>query len=110
LVATDGTQEGIPNVLKEAMLLKVPVVSTHHAGIPELVEEGVSGYLVPERDIDTLANRINHLLDNPELRQQMGGAGHQHVALTYDSVTLNIELTKLYEKALKPQGEVCASL
>ena len=48
VTAADGDEEGIPNVLKEAMASGMPVVATRHAGIPELVEDGISGWLVPD--------------------------------------------------------------
>jgi colanic acid/amylovoran biosynthesis glycosyltransferase len=54
----DGDEEGIPNALIEAMAMELPVISTYHAGIPELVEDGVNGYLVEEKDIDTYAARM----------------------------------------------------
>ena len=57
VTAADGDEEGIPNVLKEAMASGMPVVGTRHAGIPELVEDGVSGCLVPERDEAALGGR-----------------------------------------------------
>lgn len=53
-----GDQEGIPNALMEAMSMELPVVSTFHAGIPELVEDGVHGRLVAEKDITALASAI----------------------------------------------------
>ena len=67
----DGDLEGIPNVLKEAMPSGVPVVSTQHAGIPELIEHGVSGCLVPERDPAALAKCIQFLLEHPEKWEQL---------------------------------------
>lgn len=53
-----GDMEGIPNAIMEAMALNLPVLSTIHSGIPELVEDGVNGYLVKEKDIDEYALRI----------------------------------------------------
>lgn len=53
-----GDMEGIPTAIMEAMALNLPIVSTIHSGIPELVENGVNGYLVKEKDIDQYALRI----------------------------------------------------
>jgi len=61
VTARDGDQEGIPNVIREGMAVGLPVIGTIHSGIPELIEDGVSGYLVPERDPAALAARIRHL-------------------------------------------------
>jgi len=62
ITAKDGDQEGIPNVLMEAMAMELPVVSTYHAGIPELVEEGINGYLVREKDIQSYAARLEDIM------------------------------------------------
>jgi len=58
VTAEDGDQEGIPVSLMEAMASGVPCLSTVHSGIPELIEDGRSGWLVPERDVDALADRL----------------------------------------------------
>ncbi|GAB7387574.1 hypothetical protein BSNK01_14110 [Bacillaceae bacterium] len=63
----DGDVEGIPNVLKEAMASGLPVVTTRHAGIPELVEHKKTGYLAPERDDKELARGIKYFLHHPEV-------------------------------------------
>ena len=57
-----GDQEGLPNAILEAMSMELPVISTFHSGIPELVEDGVNGYLVAERDVDTYADRMEKIL------------------------------------------------
>ena len=58
VTAADGDQEGIPVSLMEAMASGVPCLSTVHSGIPELIEDGQSGWLVPERDVDALADKL----------------------------------------------------
>ncbi len=100
ITSQDGDQEGIPNVLKEAMVLGLPVISTLHGGIPELVEDGVSGFLVTERDVDAMTDRLAYLIDHPEVRDAMGHAGRAHVQKDYDSKSLNERLVKFYEKEL----------
>jgi colanic acid/amylovoran biosynthesis glycosyltransferase len=66
VTARDGDQEGIPNVLREGMAVGVPVIGTNHSGIPELIEDGVSGYLVPERDPAAIVRAVRYLADHPE--------------------------------------------
>jgi glycosyltransferase involved in cell wall biosynthesis len=58
VTAGNGNQEGIPTVIMEAMATGLTVLSTHHSGIPELIEDGVDGYLVDERDINSYAERL----------------------------------------------------
>ncbi len=71
--------EGIPVVLMEAMAAGVPVVATQIAGISELVEDGVNGYLVPPGDTISLAARVEKLLSNHLLRATFGRAGRAKV-------------------------------
>jgi colanic acid/amylovoran biosynthesis glycosyltransferase len=97
VTARSGDQEGIPNVLKEAMAMGLPVVSTRHSGIPELVEHGVSGLLVPERESGHLADALADLIDHPERWAVMGRAGRRRVEAQFDSDTLNAELIGLYQ-------------
>ena len=95
-----GETEGIPNVLKEAMATGIPVIGTWHSGIPELVTDGVSGLLVPERDVDALAEALVTLVDHPGRWPAMGLAGRQRVEAEFDSDKLNQELVELYEQVL----------
>jgi colanic acid/amylovoran biosynthesis glycosyltransferase len=111
VTAADGDQEGIPNVLKEAMAMGLAVVATRHSGIPELVEDGVSGYLVAERDSDALAGSISRLLDEPESWPAMGRAGRAKVEAEFDSGRLNDQLVDLYrgsEPRSRPRSESAA--
>jgi glycosyltransferase involved in cell wall biosynthesis len=59
----DGDEEGIPNAIIEAMAMKLPIISTYHAGIPELVSDGINGYLIKEKDIENYALRMNDILN-----------------------------------------------
>lgn len=104
IAAASGDQEGIPNVLKEAMATGLPVVSTFHGGVPELVDDGVSGYLVAERDARALADRLAHLLRRPDLWETLGRAARAKVESEFDSSRLNDELVQLYRDALRHPG------
>ncbi|OQX53652.1 MAG: colanic acid biosynthesis glycosyltransferase WcaL, partial [Candidatus Cloacimonas sp. 4484_209] len=66
MTARNGDQEGIPVVLMEAQATGLPVISTFHSGIPEGVLDGKSGFLVPEKDVDALADRLEYLIEHPE--------------------------------------------
>jgi len=75
--------EGVPVVLMEAMAASVPVVTTRIAGVPELVEDGVSGHLVPPGDAAALAQAITRILDT-DAPQTMGAAGRARVMAEFD--------------------------
>ncbi|WP_455244323.1 glycosyltransferase [Petrachloros mirabilis] len=70
-----GDEEGLPVSILEAMAHGLPVVSTAHAGIPEAVIDGSTGFLVPEGDSMAMASRIAALASDPRLREQFGEAG-----------------------------------
>jgi glycosyltransferase involved in cell wall biosynthesis len=76
--------EGVPVVLMEAMAAKVPVVATRIAGIPELIEDGVHGRLVPAGDVDSLASAISDLIGDAKLRKKMGDAARDKVIAEYN--------------------------
>ena len=92
-----GNQDAPINVLKEAMALGLPVVSTYHGGIPELVEHGISGLLVPERDVDAIAQALFTLLEHPERWAAMGQAGRAYVETHYGLNALNDQLVEIYQ-------------
>jgi glycosyltransferase involved in cell wall biosynthesis len=76
-VASDGDRDGLPNVLMEAQSQRLPCVATAVSGIPELIEDGVTGLLVPQRDPDALAAAIARLIEEPALRRRLGDAGYE---------------------------------
>ncbi|MFP4004074.1 MAG: glycosyltransferase, partial [Alphaproteobacteria bacterium] len=96
LTARDGDQEGIPVVLMEAMAGGMPVISTRHSGIPELVEDGVSGLLCPENDAGAVAHALERLIDTPDRWPGMGRAGRQRVEAEFNQHTQHERLRGLY--------------
>ncbi|MCP5055392.1 MAG: colanic acid biosynthesis glycosyltransferase WcaL [bacterium] len=81
-VDAEGREEGIPNSILEAMALGLPVIATHHGGIPEAVDDGETGRLVAERAPEELAQAIVELAD-PALREKFGRAGRAKVEAEY---------------------------
>lgn len=100
ITSQEGDCEGIPVSLMEAMAQGIPVVSTYHSGIPELVEDGVTGYLVQEKQVDDLSQKLEHLVNNPSLRQCMGIAGRKKVLQEYNIELLCDRLVKTYQQLL----------
>jgi colanic acid/amylovoran biosynthesis glycosyltransferase len=98
ITAPDGDREGIPVALMEAMAMGLPVISSLHSGIPELVKDGVSGFLVPERDVDGIAEKLNYLLEHPKIWSEMGRAGREIVQENYDIEQLNHRLLAIYQE------------
>lgn len=91
--------EGLPVVIMEALALERPVISTYVAGIPELVEPGVCGWLVPAGDAEALANAMQTALAAPrEQLEKMGKAGAQRVAERHDAATEARKLVSLFKK------------
>ena len=95
-----GDCEGIPVSLMEAMAQAVPVVSTYHSGIPELVEDGVTGYLVKEKHVADLARKLEQLADNSSLRRKMGTSGRKKVTEAYNIEFLCDRLVEIYQELL----------
>jgi glycosyltransferase involved in cell wall biosynthesis len=80
----DGNQEGVPNSMLEAMASGLPVFATTHGGIPEAIENGVSGVLVGERDADALARELVLRVGNPAALDQLADRGAAAVAAKFE--------------------------
>jgi colanic acid/amylovoran biosynthesis glycosyltransferase len=92
--------EGVPVVLMEAMAARVPVVATQIAGVPELVEDGVSGFLVPPGDPIALADKVDRLLRDGNLRCDFGRAGSEKVSRDFNILTEAEKLCQILTTAI----------
>jgi glycosyltransferase involved in cell wall biosynthesis len=92
----------------EAMAMEISCVSTTIAGIPELIESGKEGVLVPPSDPDLLAAAIETLIDDPELRLRLARAGRRKVIESYN-LRVNVErLAAIFERRLGIQARLAA--
>jgi glycosyltransferase involved in cell wall biosynthesis len=98
-VASNGDRDGIPNVLLESMAMGVPVVATDVSGIPELVESGQTGLLVPPGQPDRLAEAMLRMLTDPELRARVIPAAAERVARDFDNQVLIQDLAAVFRGA-----------
>ncbi len=90
--------EGISNAILEAMAMRLPVVATAVGGSPEIVREGVNGYLVPPGAPGALARRILDLLDRPALRRRMGERGRKIVEREFSLAQMRLGYDAVYEE------------
>jgi glycosyltransferase involved in cell wall biosynthesis len=106
-VTEDGDRDGIPNVLVEAMASGVPVVTTSVGGVPELVQDGANGAMVPPGDPALVAQALAVLLADPDLRVRMGRAARARVEDDYDVNAAAQRLAGIFGTHLAP-AEVVA--
>jgi glycosyltransferase involved in cell wall biosynthesis len=95
--ARSGSMEGIPTVIMEAMATGLPVLATEHAGIPELVEHGRSGYLVPENDIPALAHYMLEFARQEDRWAELGWYARQRVEQNHNVATQISKLEDVYQ-------------
>lgn len=98
VTSKDGDMEGLPTVIMEAMSTGLIAVSTRHSGIPELVEDGVDGYLVGERDVAAYSRKLTDLLTTDS---GMGKRARQKIEASFDMSKQNIDLQRIYKKAMQ---------
>jgi len=95
-----GDVEGIPNALLEAMATGLPSVSTHHGGIPEVIADGESGLLCPERSPEALATALIRLAEKPELADAMGKAASARAKALFSPEKQAAAVEQIYREAL----------
>jgi len=98
IVAGDGDQDGIPNVLLEACALGVPVVASDLPGISQLIVDRISGLLTPPGDTNALADVLEEMCDHPDLRRQQAIGGRRMVETYFDVHANTRRLVHVFEE------------
>jgi len=91
--------EGMPMSLLEAMAAGIPTVSTAVGSVPEVVSDGVNGFLIAPGDSATLARRLRRLLHDPELASRLGAAARETVRLRFAADSVLAQLERVYAAA-----------
>ncbi|MCK5270266.1 MAG: glycosyltransferase [Sedimentisphaerales bacterium] len=100
VTASNGNMEGQGVVLIEAQACGLPVLATRHGAFPESVLDGQSGYLVQEKNVDALAEKLTYLIEHPETWPEMGRKGRKFVEKKFDIKVLNRKLVRIYQQML----------
>ena len=93
--------ENVPNTILEAMASGLPVIATDVGGVSEIVEKGITGFLVTPNDESGLAKSIEYLLKNPDKRRDMGALGKERVSSCFSMEKMVSDYENLYEEILK---------
>ena len=110
IVGKDGNRDALPTVLLEAMALGKPVVSTDLQGVTEIVDDGETGILVPQRDSTSLAGAIAKLLSDRRLARALGKAGREKAERLFDLSRNVAQLRELIsESSYSVSGELRAT-
>src|SRR5262249_5251703 len=97
----DGNQEGVPNSMLEAMATGLPVFATEHGGIPEAIENGVSGVLVPERDEFALVEALLDAIQDPRFLSRIAHTGVEAVRKNFDLAMQAQRLDAIYLRTIR---------
>jgi colanic acid/amylovoran biosynthesis glycosyltransferase len=100
VTSSDGNQEGQGVVLVEAQAHGIPVIATRHGAFPDSLLDGQSGFLVPEKDVKALADKIEFLIANPQMWPQLGRTGRRFIEESFDAAMLNKKLEEIYADLL----------
>jgi glycosyltransferase involved in cell wall biosynthesis len=98
VIGADGNRDGLPTVLLEAMALGTPCITTDVTGIPEIIEDGVTGLLVGQRDAHALADAIERLLDDNDLQCHLSKMARQRIEHDFDITINSAALRALFEE------------
>ena len=105
-----SVSEGMPVTILEAMNAATPVIATRVGGVPELVDDGETGLLVPPRDPEALGAAILHLLESPRLRADMGRRGRERVACHFSAERMVTSTDQLFRRLLSAKSGTASTL
>ncbi|NEQ73523.1 MAG: glycosyltransferase [Okeania sp. SIO2C9] len=101
ITTATGESEGLPIVILEAQAMGLPVISSIHAGIPEAIIDGETGFLAQEKDWESLAKYILNLHENVELREQFSALGRRRIETEFNLKLNAVKLEEIYHKIIK---------
>ncbi|MHB1557856.1 MAG: glycosyltransferase [Isosphaeraceae bacterium] len=105
IVGDDGDRDGLPNVIQEALALGTPVISTDVTGIPEVVRDGETGLQVPQKNPPALAEAMERLLLDSELRVRLARGGRDLIEAEFDIRRNTARRRALFRGELRPAGQ-----
>src|SRR5438132_3366189 len=105
IVAPSGDSEGTPVSILEAGATGLPVVSTRHAGIPDVVIEGETGFLVDEGDVHGMAEYMLRMIKEPELAGRMGAVAQKHIQENFSRARSLNRLWSIIESCIEAKAE-----
>ena len=100
IMVVPSRMESLPQTIKEAYFLKIPVIATNVGGIPEIVEHDVTGILVPPNEPEKLLFEINNLLEDEKRAERLAKAGYDFVVKNFGWDSLLSQYVKFYEKLI----------
>ncbi|SRR6266568_2494576 len=103
IFAMPSLTEGLPMAALEAMAEGLPIIASNVGGLPELVETGLTGYLVPPSNVEALAESLRHLILDPKRRQAMGAAGQNRARKHFSVDRMIAQFASIYD-SLTPSG------
>ena len=104
LLVLSSISEGLPMAAAEAMVIGTPIIATKVGGLPEMIEDKVSGILVDPKDPEALANTIEHVLKDKDLQIQLSEGGVKRIKEKYSSEKVCMNLINYFEEAHQNRG------
>ena len=101
VTAKNNDQEGIPNVLKEAMAMGLVVIATDHSGNSELIDDGISGFIVPERGSYAIGKAVEYIINHSDSLSSMQLAAVHKVLSEFEKERENDKLEAIFYELLK---------
>ena len=98
ILVVPSRMESIPQVIKEAFFLKIPVIATSVGGIPEIIENKKTGILVPPNEPEKILESINYLIENPNIAKTLGLSGHDFIMNNFSWESLLPQYVEFYKK------------
>lgn len=100
VIGNDGNRDGLPTVLLEAMSLGTPCISTDVTGIPEVIQNGETGLVVPQHDPESLAEAVERLLDSPDLRTELAERARALIEREFDIHRNTAQMRRMFATAI----------